>query len=777
MLVVSVRHWASLAFVVGLSAPTLVYAQGTAVSVANSIAGTVTALENGRPVAAAVVSVVGSTASATTDVSGRFRLQPIGAGMQRLITRAIGLLPETTTVNVAGNTTLVSIALRRSPTALSAVAVTAQKRTESLQEVPVPVTAYDASFLTTQNIQQFDQLSAYVPGLNVQMQSPNNPGFVIRGITSDDGTSFVEPRVSVFHDGVSISKSRGSVVELFDLERVEVLKGPQGTLFGRGAQIGAVHVIQNKAVDRTQASLALGGGTFGELYASGMANAPLVSGRLFGRVAAIYNKRDGFIENAGGGTLNGKNTAAVRASLRWLPTMSSTVDLIVNGQTDDSPGTAFKSRIYAAPGGDLSPFGVAGLNGGDSLKIDRQVGGVTLLWTQQISRAWTLTSTTAWRRFYSDEYFDADGTLAPVLQFHEVAEGSQGSQEFRFNYDRGGRLSAFVGTSLSQEKGSQRVPFSTNERSLFALISPNLRAFGIPTVPLIRPDGTPNFSVTTNPLTGRPFKTSHEEQYQNFGEARAAELFADATVKLTSRFNLTAGVRGTYEEVSNAYEVTNSATPGSLGDVLGAGVNNLFAPTNGRKTGEGTFRSAVGRSIASYNFGGGFLGYASASKGRRPNVVAVTAAGPRTLNEETVWSYESGLKGQLLGGRVQFDASGYRYEYSNFQTSITRLTPTGVQNTTLDAGSAKSCGVEGSIRGQVNDAMTAFATFGYTDAKFDSLDSQGNVQARAGNRFRLTPMHSYSAGFNLTSAEGRRGRASDRHLIDVRRRNIRSSVG
>ena len=196
MLVVSVRHWASLAFVVGLSAPTLVYAQGTAVSVANSIAGTVTALENGRPVAAAVVSVVGSTASATTDVSGRFRLQPIGAGMQRLITRAIGLLPETTTVNVAGNTTLVSIALRRSPTALSAVAVTAQKRTESLQEVPVPVTAYDASFLTTQNIQQFDQLSAYVPGLNVQMQSPNNPGFVIRGITSDDGTSFVEPMVA-----------------------------------------------------------------------------------------------------------------------------------------------------------------------------------------------------------------------------------------------------------------------------------------------------------------------------------------------------------------------------------------------------------------------------------------------------------------------------------------------------------------------------------------------------------------------------------------------------
>jgi len=723
------------------------------------IAGAVVSAEGGRPVEGAEVVLGASVARVSTGVSGRFRLSNVPSGAQVLITRAVGLVPDTVTVTVvSGQTATVNVALRRPASSLSAVAVTAQKRTESVQDVPVPITAYDDRFLREQSVQQFDALSSYVPGLNVQLQSPNNPGFVIRGITSDDGTSFVEPRVSVFQDGVSISKSRGSVVELFDLERVEVLKGPQGTLFGRGAQIGAVHVIQNKAVNATQAEIAVGGGSFSELFASGVVNAPIISNRLFGRVAAIYNKRDGFIENAAGGTLNGKNTAAVRASLRWLPSLTSTVDLIANFQHDDSPGTSFKSLVYNTPGGDRSPFQRAALNGGDSLGINRQVGGVTLLWNQQLGPAWSLTSTSAWRRFYSDELFDADGTLAPVLQFSEVAEGSQLSQEVRFNYDRGGKVTAFVGGSAFREEGSQRVPFNTDERSLFALISPLLRGAGVPFIPLILPDGSPNFAVATNPLTGRPFKTAHSEQYQNFGQLSAYEVFADASLRPTSQLTLTAGVRGTFEDVSNGYEVTNSATPGSLGALLGAGVNNLFAPTNGRKTGTGSFRSAVGRAIASYEFGRGFLAFSSISKGRRPNVVVVNAAGTNTLNEENVISYEGGLKGQLLDGRLQFDANGYRYNYNNFQTSIVRLTQTGVQNLTLDVGRATSWGLEGSVRGQVTDKLSAFATVGYIDAKFDSLDANGDRQARSGNRFRLTPMHSYSTGLTFTAMDGARGR-------------------
>ena len=125
------------------------------------------------------------------------------------------------------------------------IIVYTQKREQSVQDVPIAVTAYSEEQLKRLGVQQFDELADYVPGLEVQEQSPNNPGFVIRGITSDSGAANIEPRVSVFQDGVSISRSRGSFVELFDAS-VEVAKGPQSTLFGRSALIGAINIIQNK---------------------------------------------------------------------------------------------------------------------------------------------------------------------------------------------------------------------------------------------------------------------------------------------------------------------------------------------------------------------------------------------------------------------------------------------------------------------------------------------------------------------------------------------------
>jgi outer membrane receptor protein involved in Fe transport len=214
--------------------------------------------------------------------------------------------------------------------AIEGLIVTAQRREQIIQEVPVAVTSWEGEFLKTRGLFELDAFSDYVPNLQIQIQSVNNPGFVIRGITSDNGDSRVEPRVSVFQDGVSISKSRGSVVEIFDMERMEVLKGPQGTLFGRGAQIGAVHFIQNKARNERSGEITLGIGNKGQYLANGFINLPILKDKLFGRIAGIYNARDGVVENRSGGSLNGKETAAIRSSFRWLASPNTTVDLIFN---------------------------------------------------------------------------------------------------------------------------------------------------------------------------------------------------------------------------------------------------------------------------------------------------------------------------------------------------------------------------------------------------------------------------------------------------------------
>lgn len=658
---------------------------------------------------------------------------------------------------------------------LQALEVTAQRRVQSSQEVPLSLAVVDNSFLVGADIRELDQLAAYVPGLEIQIQSANNPGFVIRGITSDSGDSRVEPRVSVFQDGVSISKSRGSVVELFDLERVEVLRGPQGTLFGRGAQIGAVHLIQNKAQFQNSGSITTGFGNFSEYLLNGHVNVAL-DDKLAIRFAGVWSERDGFIDRVEGGTLNGKDTLAGRFSLRFEPSEQTRVDFILNYQYDNPPGTSFKSGTFPPRGGDLRPTRLADIGTERELYLERTVWGPTLIVAHEFGEDWTLTSTSAYREFDSYESFDADGTAAPALWFAEDAEGKQTSQEFRFNFDGDQRLKGFFGASFFRENGSQRVPFVTDERALYPLFNPLIRgAFGQAGVPevllpppvfLINPNGTPN--LVTNlppifaayaalppplsglaPLANAPLKPYHEEAYQNFGKTTAYEAFVDVTYEVTDRFQLTAGSRLTYEQVEAGYEVFNSPVPGLLGFVTNAMPNNLFVPTNGRINASDSFRSVVGRLVASYEVQADLNVYASMSRGRRPNVINVTAAGPNVLSDEIVWSYESGLKFLALNRRLQGDLAVFYYEYSNFQTSVTEITDAGIfRVVTRDAGNATAYGFEQSLRYLATENLTFFGSYGFIHGTFDDVDDSGRPQELAGNSFRLTPKHSLAIGFD-----------------------------
>lgn len=701
------------------------------------------------------VQIVGQTIGRSTNSRGYFQFSSLSAGNYTLSVRFIGY--ETSEVDVqvnAGEITSVSIELVESQLMLDDLLVTAQKRAQSIQQVPITISSLTGDFLTQTNIQEFDLFSAYVPGLEVQIQSVNNPGFVVRGITSDSGDSRIEPRVSVFQDGVSISKSRGSIVELYDLERVEVLKGPQGTLFGRGAQIGAVHIIQNKPNNQFSGELTVGGGSENERLLKGYINTPIVDQKLFARVAGLYNARDGFIENLSGGNLNGKDTFALRGSIRYLPTENTIIDLITNYQKDTPPGTSFKSGTYAPANGSLDPNAFADLERGEDLFIDRTVWGTTLLVSQGIGDGFSLNSTTAYREFDSLESFDADGTIAPVLWFAEDAYGEQFSQEFRLNYDQGGRFKGFTGVSYFWEDGYQRVPFETDERSYWALLTPFLGGIGVPFEPLVFPDGTPNLRVETNPITGVPHKTFHEEQYTNFGTQSAYEAFVDGSYQLTDKLGITAGLRFSYEDVTGAYDVPVAPVPGTLGFVLGTGPNNLFAPTDGKQSRSETFTSLIGRLIANYEFSPQTNVFSSFSRGRRPNVINVNASGSRVLDNEIVLSYEAGLKQLAFNNRFSFDFSAFYYDYTNFQTSIAELTEDGLVIETRDTGEATAFGFETSTRFNLNRNISLFGNYGYVNATIDDTDTDGNEQELAGNRFRLTPKHSYSLGFNLIQPVG-----------------------
>jgi outer membrane receptor protein involved in Fe transport len=365
------------------------------------------------------------------------------------------------------------------------IVVTAQLREQSLVEVPIAITAYDGQFLEALGLNEFEELGRFVPGFDVQNQSPNNPGFVMRGITSDTGSAFGEPRVSVYQDGVSISKSRGSYVELFDMERVEIARGPQSTLYGRGALIGAVNLIQNKAdPDRFEGLLRGGYGNYDHYLLEGMVNVPLGE-RAAVRVAGRLRNRDGYVDNLlGGRDFNSHDTAAVRGALRFEPASRITIDVIGNYQQDGPDGTSFKSIAFSPTdpatgavigtrepwtGAALAPG--AGFEGGRPLGLDREVWGVTGIVNAELTDALTLTSISAYREFDSLEIFDADGISLPVLTAAEEAHGEQASQELRLVWDDGGMVTGFVGAAYFREEGFQRTPALFDERVLLARLT------------------------------------------------------------------------------------------------------------------------------------------------------------------------------------------------------------------------------------------------------------------------------------------------------------------
>ena len=668
---------------------------------------------------------------------------------------------------------------------LDRIVVTAQKREQQIDDVPLSINAYSGEFLQAQGIKDYGDLGALVPGLEVQTQSVTNPSISIRGITADLDDPTQEPRISLFQDGVSISRARGSSVEMFDLERVEVLRGPQGTLFGRAAETGALHLIQNKARKGREANFELGLGSDAQRRFTGVYNDDL-SDTVHGRIAAFYETRDGYVDNLDGGTLQGKDTRAVRGALRFDIGENDRIDVILNYQKDTPPGTAFRSQVIPNMRGSLDPF-TANSQRGDKLGTDRSVYGATVLGDFRLNDNWSISSITGWRRFDSLDKFDADGSQADLIEFDENTDGTQFSQEVRFNFDAGGKFTGFVGGSYFDESSQRDLHFQTDERQMYALLSPTinhntgallgpaLAGLYFPIVPLLTPTLSPNTSTAatwlpspgvvpptaTNPagFLQIPLNPDHRESFGNDVDIRAFELFADGTWRLNDRWSLTMGLRGSHESVEYGYRAGTGNGSG-LGYLLSARgtpactppapcTNFLFPATAGRLSASDSYTSWVGRAVLGFKVSDNLNTYASISRGRRPAMINVSDVVPagEEIPAEIVWSYELGMKGSANGGRFVYDLSAFYYDYTNFQASVKNATPPPFF-VTKNAGKAHASGFEASLYDRFTDNVSGWFNFGYIDGGFNAFDQDGTYQELAGNQFRMTPKRTIAIGLD-----------------------------
>lgn len=668
----------------------------------------------------------------------------------------------------------------------STIIVTAQKREQSIKDVPLTISAINSEQLDKIGIDEFDELSAYIPGLNIQEQSANNPGFVIRGITSDSGSAQIAPRVTIYLNGIDVSRSRGSYFDLFDIDRIEVVKGPQATLFGTAATIGAISVITAKPEPGFSADLRGSYGNF-NLY-EGRAMINVGNDKIAGRIAASYKKRDGYVRNIAGdaGTtsartvgqqqadLNGIDQLAVRGSVRIWPTAESTMDLVFNYEQQRNPGTAFKSGSIAPTGGTTGPFTFAELGGAPAdlsrailglgkLGLNREVYDASVTFQTPMGGGWSLTSISGYRKFDSLETFDADGTALFFLEFAEDAQGEQMSHETRFAYDSD-RLRGFFGFNIFHEQGTQAVPFVTDEGTYiscapfaaFAPVRNNVgAALGVPGASTCAALNSPNpaRNATAILTRGAASVLPYSSSFTNGGKNTVYSAFADLTFDVSDKLELSAGVRYLYEERASTY---TAVQPGSqIFASLGVrGVSLLGAVDTGGQVFRvsDNFDAWLPRFNALYRVTDDVNVYATISKGRRSPVLNLSATARPTgavanftlVPEEKIWNYEGGIKASFGGFTGSIGA--FYQDYSNFQTSF--FNQQG-QTVPVNAGNAGNFGVEveGALR--IGSNVRLFANYAYIDAKIESPNP-----AFQDNRFRLQSKHKAAAGIDVTLPVG-----------------------
>ena len=657
------------------------------------------------------------------------------------------------------------------------IVVTAQKREQRIEDVPVTVTALTGARMADIGVSELDEIAAFVPGLQVQEQSANNPGFVIRGITSDNGSSQQGARVTLYYNGIDISRSRGAWQDLYDLERIEVVKGPQATLFGTAAAVGAISLISAKPVAGFAGGLNASYGNFDRTQVSGYLNAG--NDVLSGRLAFAYKYRKGYVRNIAGDAnvpnqnqggvdqddLNGQDQRGVRGSLRFRPNDSITADLVLTYDGQRNPGTAFKSRAFAPTGGQTGDFGNAELSGSPyseaflgarKLGLDRNVYDANLTISADLAPGVTFTTVNGYRRFDALEIFDADGGPAAYLEFAEDAQGDQWSHESRFAFD-GPKYRASVGWNAFFENGFQRVPFATEEGTYLAcsggLPAANraaLAAAGVPSGPAcVSPAGVVLATRATALLSGGRFTAiPYSAEYTNYGNNDTYSVFADATYIPVPQLELTAGARILIEDRQSGY---SSIMPNAV--LAGAPLLPIVS-TNGNKfVAQKSFTAILPRANVLFKLDDDVNLYATISKGRRSPVVQLDAArtdfgvGPRlqVIPQEKVWNYEGGIKGRF--GPFTAAASVFYQTYDGFQFSVT----SGGVTTIRSADSANSLGVELEGNLKLASYLSVFGTFGYIDGGIGDEAANG---AFAGNQFRLQPKTTASGGAILRAPLG-----------------------
>ncbi len=336
---------------------------------------------------------------------------------------------------------------------LEEIVVTAQKREQNLQDVPISISAFSGAALKEMGAEKISDLGKATAGVEMNNESVTQPEYNVRGIGTSDFTVGSDPAVALYIDGVYAARGAGAEVPFDDVERVEILKGPQGTLFGRNATGGAIHIITKKPSDFTEGTIGGTVGNYGKKNVNFSFNTPLSETLAF-RISGTSSKRDGWLENVNGVDLENVDSESLRTSLLWTPT--DKLEVIWRAEYNDldqNSGTVYTTTesVYDAgnPGEAFDAFGAVST---DAPSVEeRDLFGTSVEVNYDFDN-FTLTSITAYRSMNVDFLNDEDGSADPNHHFHSANydEQDQFSQEFRLTGETD-KLKWTLGAGYSKE--------------------------------------------------------------------------------------------------------------------------------------------------------------------------------------------------------------------------------------------------------------------------------------------------------------------------------------
>jgi iron complex outermembrane recepter protein len=599
---------------------------------------------------------------------------------------------------------------------LDEIVVTAQRREQRLQDVPVSVSVFDDRFLERSRVATVSDLVAFTPGVNGTTVSQTTPRITIRGVSTEDFGAGSDPALGIYIDDVYLGRGVSSVTDLFDVERVEIVKGPQGSLFGRNTTAGAISIVTARPdADAPAGSIEAVYGRFDQFDVRGMMNLPLGDGLAL-RVAGSSRTRDGFVSNTLGGRIGAIQSQAIRTSLGLEQGRSRANVSFEYRNTRGQPGPYINPFLVGTdPYGPISSNLIDGT--ADEARDDLEAFRLTFRFETELSDSIRLTSITAYNGFTNSYLEDNDASPATFLHFGTDGRQDSFSQELRLNGESG-PVTWFLGASAASDDIASTQYAIVSEEDFCGVL----------------------FGADCTTAIGAPGDPTVREASVARSRNTAYAVYGDVTFAATDRLDLIAGLR--FSADRKRFSVGFPPAGNLLGPLILVPPSPETLAGFGTVDANGTLRQSYSdtswqpRAAVNYRASDLVSLYASASRGYKAGGFNQLSPGP-AFDPESIWSYEIGVKGELADRRLRFDLSAYHFTYSDLQVLVNFAGSVVTRN----AASAKGTGFEASVTASPVRGFTLSGGLAYQDVTYgDFIPSPG--EDFSGNRLVRSPRFS-----------------------------------